>query len=139
MPAANGRPIRAPLSGLVEDVILWTLPSPNLGNQELWQVNVIVKHNDNYRYAFAFETFSANAADGQTQRNMIAVSKGQTIVQGDIIGSSYMPNPAVQVTVHFSFIRDGVSICPEPYFSDEARASILQLIHKNHPDWVFCF
>lgn len=138
MPLANTTPFRAAAPGVVRDVTLTSLTY--LGMLiPVWQVNVIIEHDDTYSLVYAFETFSSKQTDGQIQLDMITVSKGQFVAQGDIIGTSYVADPAVQVTVDFGVTRNGVRICPEGYFTSEAKNSILNLIHKNQPTWVFCF
>ena len=41
--------------------------------------------------------------------------------------------------IHFILTKDWVGICLEPYFSPEARTSILDLIHKDDPDKKMCY
>lgn len=36
--------------------------------------------------------------------------------------------------LHFTLNRNDEGICPEPYFSPQARTSILGIIHADHPD-----
>lgn len=139
MPIANATLFRAAASGVVENVILEPLVYTVISNTPVWQASVIIRHDDTYRLTYVFETFSSKQADGQTQLNMFTVSKGQVVAQGEIIGASYVADPAVQVTVDFGLLKNNVRICPENYFTSEAKNSILNLIHKNQPTWVFCF
>ena len=139
MPASNNRPFRAVASGVVENIRLTSIAYTVISDIPVWQVSVTIKHDDIYSFTYAFETFSSNPEDGQAQLNMISVTKGQAVEQGQIIGYSYMPDPTKQVTLDFTFSKDQQLICPESYFSAEAQASILNLIHKDQPTWVFCF
>jgi len=84
---------------------------------------------------------SADKSDGETQLDNIVVSEGQTVSQGDIIGYLYDPvGLGHGAHVDFGLLNeDWDRICPEPYFTSEARDSILSLIHEAHPSWDMCY
>jgi murein DD-endopeptidase MepM/ murein hydrolase activator NlpD len=125
-------PFQAVSSGTIEEFRLWqNTDSSN------WQVNVRIKYNSVYSVGYAFEPFSTVQSDGQIQLANMYVSLGQTIAQGTIIGNLY--HAAGGAHVHFGFYKNNEPICPEPYFTPEARDSILYLIHKDHPDWDMCY
>jgi len=129
----NLTPFQAVCSGVVDSVELWLNP----GNS-YWQVNVIVIFNFIYSVQYAFEPFSSNQSDGETQLANILVSEGQTVSQGDIIGYLYRKHEEY-AHVHFGLHKNWDAICPEPYFTLEARDSILSVIHKDHPGWDMCY
>jgi murein DD-endopeptidase MepM/ murein hydrolase activator NlpD len=81
------------------------------------------------------------ATDGQTQLDSISVSLGQAVLQGDIIG--YLYSPDYQAHVHFGlnkYVTGGGDplVCPDPYFTSQARTSILTLIQSEHPGADIC-
>jgi hypothetical protein len=122
-------PFRAVSSGKVTMVRLWQ------NDQETWQVNVGIKYNSTYSYEYIFGNFSQEG--GETQLKHICVREGEMISQGDIIGHSYLGSEPERGIV-FHFKKNDESICPGPYFTEEARNSILELIHRYEPDLDIC-
>lgn len=128
----NLKPFQAVCSGVVDKVELWQNDTSN------WQVNVRIICNSTYSVEYGFEPMTAVQADGETQLTNISVSEGQTVSHGDIIGYLYTAHEE-DAHVHFGLHKNWVAICPEPYFTPEARDSILNLIHKDNPDWNMCY
>lgn len=132
-------PFRAAAAGIVENVEL----SENefSGN---WQVDVTIKFNETYSTFYAFEPFTTNQSDGETQLANITVSPGQSVAPGDIIGSLYTAGaPGMGAHVHFGlfiFIPDGAdpTECPEPYFTESTNLEILEIIQIEHPEAAVC-
>lgn len=125
-------PFQAVSSGVVSRVIL------NLNERNgLWQVNVRIIYNSEYAVEYAFEPFSSSEADGLIQLDNIMVGECQTVSQGDIIGQLYMTDPAAHV--HFNFFKNGIKVCPEPYFTPEARESVMTLIRMSNPAMLMCY
>ena len=131
-PNGNLKPFQAVSSGVVEFV---ELKQNNISLN--WQVNVRIKYDSTYSVEYAFEPFSAVQSDGDTQRANILVSAGQNVTQGDIIGNIYTVDGAAHV--HFGLYKNGVAICPEPYFTLEAGISILNLLHVGFPNANMCY
>jgi hypothetical protein len=129
----NLKPFQAVCSGLVDKVELWLNP-----RNSYWQVNINIRFNSIYSVHYAFEPMSNVQSDGETQLNNILVSEGQTVSQGDIIGYLYTVDEEY-AHVDFGLLKDWVRICPEPYFTSEAKDSILRLIHEDHPGWDMCY
>lgn len=51
-----------------------------------------------------------------------------------------MTTPFVDTAhLHVSLLKNGSQICPEPYFTPEAQAAVLALIHKTNPSWNMCY
>jgi len=80
---------------------------------------------------------TAIQSDGETQLANILVSEGQLVAQGDIIG--YLISTGKASHVDFGFYKNRDSICPEPYFSQEATEAIIRLIHIVWPDADMCY
>jgi hypothetical protein len=67
----------------------------------------------------------------------IIVTQGQTVSQGDIIGYLYYLNNGSHV--HWGLIKDNNWVCPEPYFTADARLDMLDAIHKTYPSADMCY
>lgn len=131
-PNGNLKPFQAVSSGVVEVVMLM---QNNISSN--WQVNVRIKYNSTYSVEYAFEPFSAAQSDGNTQLANILVSVGQNVAQGDVIGNLYTVGSGAHV--HFGLYKSGAAICPEPYFTPEARTSILNLLYVVWPNANMCY
>jgi hypothetical protein len=131
-PKGNLKPFQAVSSGVVVNVMLW-----ENDKSSHWQVNVIIEYNSTYAVEYAFEPMTKNQADGETQLANISVSVGQVVSQGDIIGYLYTAGELPHV--HFSLYKNASSICPEPYFTPDARESILNLLYLVWPDANMCY
>lgn len=106
-------------------------------NSKMWMVNVTLKYNETYSVAYGFEPYTTSQEVGDAQRANISVSVNQSVSQGDIIGKLVVAHSSAHV--HFSLMKDGADACPEPYFTAEARESVLALIHSEYPDWNMCY
>ena len=132
-PNGNLKPFQAVCSGVVSRLELW-------GNATSDQhVEVEIKYNDTYTVMYLFEPAPPRAtrSDAEIQLANIQVSLGQYVSQGDIIGNLYAASD--MPIVHFGLLEDGVWICPEPYFTSEARDSILALLHVRYPGANMCY
>jgi hypothetical protein len=133
-PAGDLKPFQAVASGKIEDIDLRA--NDRSGN---WQVNVLIRYDSKYAVEYMFEPFTASAADGQAQRDQIVVRKGQTVAARELIGRLVVRAEAAHV--HFGLSdREGkkTAICPEPFFTPEAREAVLALLHRRHPTWPMC-
>lgn len=99
------------------------------------QVVVFIACNSTFSVEINFETQSPNT--GQIQLANIIVTEGQVVSQGDIIGYHYAPNEKAHV--HFSLFKNWITNCPEVYFSQEARNSLLNLINVRYPNANLCY
>ena len=131
-PDGNLKEFQSVFDGVVTDIRLFE----NVGSGT-WQVNVHIDHNNRYGVEYAFEPCSANQADGQIQLDNILVSKGDHVSTSQVIGRLYTTNSNSHV--HFSFFEDQQMRCPEEFWTDEARETILDLIHACNPDWHMCY
>jgi hypothetical protein len=125
-PAGDNKPFQAVFSGVVTMVNLWQ--NDKTSN---WQVNVTLEFNSSFSAVYIFEIFSQNVADGQTQLSNILVSVGQSVSQGDVIGRLYVVGSGAHV--HFGLMENENAISPEPYFTQDAKNSILEILHRTFP------
>jgi murein DD-endopeptidase MepM/ murein hydrolase activator NlpD len=102
-----------------------------------WQVNLDLRINSMYRLGYAFEPFSTNEAHADTQMANISVVQGQSVIQGQVLGRLLARGGGAHV--HFSLYRDGTNVCPESYFTLEARDSILAILHRTFPGAFLCY
>lgn len=118
--------IRAPAGGIVQA----DSPVAPWENENGYQVNIKIIHSDAMYSEMAFETFSTNEADGDTQASStyIPVSNGTAVEAGDIIGTLFVPVTTAAAHVHYGFYNNSAATCPSPYFSSSARSEILGLI-----------
>ena len=128
-PLGDGSRFQVAAAGTIEFVELWQ-------NGENWQVNVLIRHNERYSSEYGFEPMSGGAATGQAQLARVAVSAGQEVSQGDLLG--LLSQVGEGAHVHFR-VRDGPeSVCPSDLFTEEAQASILRLLHTIWPGATIC-
>ena len=102
-----------------------------------WQVNVRIRFNSTYTLEYIFETFSANQADGQGQLSYLNISVGKTLLSGDPIGQLFTAGAGSHL--HLMLWKDGTATFPDGYFSQEARSSVLNLIHLTYPNCALCY
>ena len=131
-PAGQYKPFQAVAPGIVEAV---ELKQNEVSSN--WQVNVRIRANTTYGYEYAFEPMSAVAEDGTTQRANIVVSVGQDVAPGDLVGNLLVTGSDSHVD--FGLLQNWTRICPESYFTPEARDSVLSVIHDDHPTWNMCY
>ena len=95
--------------------------------------------NATYTLEYNFETQKSGTE--AIQKDNIKVAEGQTVRKGDIIGNLYMPDTGTvhDPHVHFSFFENWVPICPQPYFSTAAAASMLKLLRRTYPGADLCY
>ena len=136
---AELKPFRASAAGVISEVILVQLEST--GN---WQVEVVIDFSETFSMLYAFEPFTANQADGETQLANISVIPGQTVAQGEEIGLLYTAGaPGMGAHVHVSLFESGphggeTAVCPEPYFTDATRTEILELVQLEESGAAIC-
>jgi hypothetical protein len=126
-------------SGLVVSISPYynTVGGPNGIGQH--QVNVEIEYDSTYSVIYAFETWSDIQADGGAQFSNILshISLNQPINQGDIIGQLVKAGNGAHI--HFGLRENGIDVCPEPYFTQGARNSILNVLHMIFPHARICY
>jgi murein DD-endopeptidase MepM/ murein hydrolase activator NlpD len=101
-------------------------------------VNVQQEMSGNVIVVYQFETESSNAADGMAQLGKIAVSVGQEVARGTLIGTLHdagAPDPILHVGV----IQGADLICPTKYMSAVAVVRTNALLLRDNPTWLACY
>ncbi len=134
----NGVPIRAAARGVVEKIDLLFFEPYG------WQVNVDIKHKDGFRTGYAFEILSRENSNGEAMYNNITqvhgMYEGKTVEQGAVIGDLMVVNS--EALIHFGFFTNYTPICPDPYFTNNARQVILSFLrdfYPNEPNIQICY
>jgi hypothetical protein len=130
MPNGDGKAFQAVASGVVQSVDLWQ-------NGQNWQVNVWIQHDSTSAFDYTFEPMSSLQQDGQIQRSNILVAVGQPLSPGDLIGNLHTVYDYSHV--HFGLLTNYQAVCPEPYFIDQARQSILRVLYVAWPGASMCY
>jgi murein DD-endopeptidase MepM/ murein hydrolase activator NlpD len=125
-PVGSLHDFQAVSSGVVQDVNLWLNTVNNI-----WQVNISIKYNDTFSVEYGFESMSSVQADGQTQLANILVAAGDAVSSGQLIGRLHAAMNGAHV--HFSLTENNQFICPEPYFTPSAQASIMNILQNSFP------
>jgi len=124
-------PFQATASGTISTVTFAKEDGP-MG----WHVGFCIQYDETYGACYNFETFSQAEATGQKQMDNIFVQEGDILEQGDLIGNLVLGQGGTHVD--FGVNVPGDRICPEPFFTEDAKASVLRLIQKDHPSWPIC-
>lgn len=102
-----------------------------------WQAGLCIER-DPFMVCYAFEPFSKSDVIGKKQLSEISVSNGQKIKQGEVIGRLVYGGDGAHVD--FGILSaEGNRVCPEPYFSEDAKDSIIRIVKKSHPTWKMCY
>ncbi len=134
MSASDLIPIQAVASGTIEK-----LSSSKENEQQGWHTELCISHNP-LLICYNFETFSPEDSIGKKQSTNIFVKNGQTVKQGDVIGNLVRGGDGAHIDFGVLLIGgSGARVCPEQYFTADAKASIMKLIHKDHLDWKMCY
>ncbi len=102
-----------------------------------WQVNLELRINSVYVARYAFEPGATLPSQADTQMAHIFVQKGERVSPGQELGRLLVR--AEGAHVDFGFFKNQVPICPEPYFTQEARDSILVILHRRYPGASICY
>ncbi len=127
-------PFQAVFSGVVEVLDLYYSPTTMK-----WHVNLKLVRDNVWSAWYAFEPMTGSKIHGKEQMRLMAVSQGDHVKQGDLLGYLYDPDPTAGAHVHFTLNLNDQPVCPEPYFTYKARKSVLDVIHDYHPDWRMCY
>lgn len=132
-PTGDHKPFRAVADGTIESI-------SKLYNEPVdkWQVNVQLTIDSTYWAHYAFEPISSSESDADLQLSYLTVTEGQTVAQGDLIGYLLVVDPNA-AHVDFSLVEGSDVICPEPFLSLSARASILNILRSVFPNAQMCY
>ncbi|MDM7926493.1 MAG: hypothetical protein QUS35_10805 [bacterium] len=138
IPAGDSAAVIAPCGGVVEELKVYQ----NERNGQ-WQVNMTVRFDEAYVYHLLYEPRAHSEAEARVQRNAIPFSPGQRVDRGDDLGRLYNFSKGDMsggdVTLHFDIWKNGRNICPEPYFTPEARGAMLALLTARFPAAQLCY
>jgi murein DD-endopeptidase MepM/ murein hydrolase activator NlpD len=124
-------PVRAAAGGVV------TLMEIEKSSGEMgWHAGFCIEYSSRYGVCYNLETFSATDETGQKLRENLFIKKGQTVKRGDRIANLVYGGSGTHIDFGVTIASD--RICPEPFFTTEAKESVMRLIHKDHPDWPMC-
>ena len=134
-PAIHWAPFQAVFSGVIEVVDLYE----NVIDEDtsFWHVNVKLVHDAVWSAWYAFEPMMESQTYGITQLLNVVVSEGDRVQAGELMGKLYAASPGAHV--HFTLNKNDEAVCPKSYFSPQARASVLDIIHDDHPTWEMCY
>lgn len=102
-----------------------------------WQVNLMIDHNP-WVIIYSFEPMTSSEADGNTQLGYITVKNNQEVKAGDELGKLLVIDPE-STHVHFGVNLNDISVCPESYFTLEAKESIMRLLHNFNSEYNMCY
>jgi len=132
-PTGTDKPFQAACGGTVDSIELFQNP----GNG-FWQVNVSITCGTTEGVGYAFEPFSDQESDGNIQLSQIIVTEGQSVSQGDLIGTLLVVDSG-GAHVDFAYYSQGEPVCPAQVFTPEARASVLNLLEVIWPHSRICY
>ena len=101
------------------------------------QIGISLTYNSHIHVTYGFEPRTPNVSDCNVQLANIRVTVGQHVSPGDLIGNLLQRGEGTHVDFGV-FINDQL-VCPEPYFTPEARESVLRLLHRAHPGANMCY
>lgn len=130
MTQTNDQPIQAAADGKVIRLV----ERFNAGSR--WQVELTIKHGP-YDLQYAFEIFSSSKQDINAQLADITVKLYQHVHRGQIIGNLHRINEGAHV--HFGIAKNNQVVCPEPFFTAQARSDVLTMIDKTYPGATICY
>lgn len=101
-----------------------------------WHVGFCINHGLN-SVCYNLETFGSTDEIGNRQRDNIFVKNGDVVNQGQVIANLIFGGSGAHID--FGVTAPGTRVCPEPYFTEAARESVLRLIHIKQPTWPMCY
>ncbi len=101
-----------------------------------WHAGFCIDHGIN-AVCYNLESFGSTDEIGNLVRANVFVQNGSVVNQGDIIGNLIYGGSGSHID--FGITYPGTRICPEPYFTQAARESVMRLIHKTQPTWPMCY
>ena len=107
------------------------------GFENRYWVAVWIRFNETVEIGYNFESFTTNESDWENQKSMINIQEGDWVEQGQEIGRFLQVGGPAHI--HFDVIENNERQCHIKYYSPEAYAEIMELIHFYHSDWNYCY
>jgi len=127
----NDSDVIATAPGIVEAIELSFIV-----NGTVYKVAVLIRFNSTVIIEYGFEGFSEDVAVRAQQVAMLDIEEGDWVAKGDIIGQ-FLQGGGVD-HIHFA-IYVGEATCPMPFFSPDAYAEMMELVHTYQPTWELCY
>jgi hypothetical protein len=100
--------IVAPCDGVVVEINQHPIALDNI------ITDVVIKYNDDWSTFIAFEPYSPDPTIAEAQASQIAVTVGQVVHRGDLLGHLFVPDPITAFPhIHWQVQRDGEAQIPE--------------------------
>ncbi len=84
-----------------------------------WAVKTTYELNKDYFLLIGFESWALNETYGNYQLDEITVDVGQLINKGEVIGTLLYHR--IDAHIHYALYEKGDTVCPYPFFSEEAK------------------
>jgi murein DD-endopeptidase MepM/ murein hydrolase activator NlpD len=127
----NDSDVIAAAPGIVEAIELSFLV-----NGTVYKVAVLIRFNNSVMIEYGFEGFSDDVEVRAHQVAMLDIEEGEWVAKGDVIGKFLQGYGGAHV--HFG-IYVGEATCPIPFFSPDAYAEMMELVHSFEPTWNLCY
>lgn len=124
--------VQASYGGTIENLAV----EENAG-QMGWHAGFCINNGTENGICYNLETFSHETSVHDSLVAGLKISNGSQVNKGDIIGRLIYGGSGAHID--FGVTAPGTRVCPEPYFTAEAKESVLRLIHKTQPTWPMCY
>lgn len=100
-----------------------------------YMVEVTIRFNNSVYVNYNFEPWTNESSHHEHQKQLINCSVGDWIQIGQEIGRFL--NIGIGAHIHFDVIEDDVRTRLDRYYSPAAYARMMDLVHRDHPDWLY--
>jgi len=101
-----------------------------------WHAGFCIEFNPTYSICYNLESFGNTDEVGQRVTDAVFFKNGDYVEQGQYIANLIYGGSGSHID--FGIGTAGTRICPEPFFTDEARESVMRLIRIKQPNWPMC-
>jgi murein DD-endopeptidase MepM/ murein hydrolase activator NlpD len=124
--------VQASISGTIGNLTVAEDPG-----QMGWHAGFCIDTATESSVCYNLETFSHDATIHDQLVAGLRFSNGTHVNQGDVIAQLVFGGSGAHID--FGVTKPGTRVCPEPYFTDAARESVLRIIHILQPTWPMCY